>query len=975
MKIKFGDNSLNLKVDGSLANIDRGPRGYSAYEIAVQEGFVGTEEEWLASLVGPEGKQGKDGERGIQGPRGQQGDKGDKGDIGPQGDKGDRGDTGPQGVKGDRGDIGPQGEKGDIGPSNVLSIGSVTKGDEANATITGESPNQILNLVLPKGDKGEQGEQGVQGIQGVKGDTGEPFTIKKTYSSVAEMNADFYNMQYGDYVMIASSVEVEDNAKLYTRGQNQWIYITDFSGATGIKGEKGDKGEQGVQGIQGIQGIQGETGEKGDTGNGILSIQKTATAGLVDTYTITFTDGTTTTFDVTNGEDGEVTQAQLDESQAKQDTKIDWLQTLVNQMPTVSGQGTDLSLQDVLNYRLMKFLPQGVSSQDGEPTPTTPVPVKSVTGENSVKVQNRNLFDNVNEITANIGLTSGGGTFSSTDYCIKNWLKLKPNTNYVLSDDDNTKTKRICFYTSKSESSFISVVEQINKTVSFTTPANCKYVRIQIKQTELNNEMLVKGSTAPSTYVEHEEQNYQIYLGGNVFELSKATENAYINTDGTIGTSSASNLSGYIPVIGGLTYNLTYDYETLLSQGKRGYCFYDNNQNYLSGTLYSSTNKTRQITIPTNARYFRFAYDKNCTNISLATDMTPIELNSSPDGKIRDQIVGSSDVSYNLFDGARKNVYFNNQKQFASGIADALTTNYIPASEGDIFTISTELASDGIVIASFDKNKVCISRSAVGTSSLSLTYTCPANTKYIIGSNFIGMTTNTTLVEGSEVKPYFPYGQVGMWYKREYIKKVTITSDDVREVSNTYSDLIYYRILKTSDCISYNSYTEDNAILGNKFIATNMYYFSDSRNIGKLLSKAHKTEYWIGFDIGTTLEQAKELLNNAYYYYVTTNPIDIPITNTTLINQLNDIYNNAHSYNGVTNITTTYEDGNEQMYLDVEALAKGGSTTAETDPIFSASASSGITSSDITNWNGKASTTYVDTAIANAITNTLGGSY
>ena len=68
---------------------------------------------------------------------------------------------------------------------------------------------------------------------------GEPFTIKKTYSSVAEMNADFNNMQLGDYVMIASTVEVEDNAKLYTRGESQWIFITDFSGATGIRGETG----------------------------------------------------------------------------------------------------------------------------------------------------------------------------------------------------------------------------------------------------------------------------------------------------------------------------------------------------------------------------------------------------------------------------------------------------------------------------------------------------------------------------------------------------------------------------------------------------------------------------------------------------------------------------------------------------------------------------------------------------------------
>lgn len=45
-------------------------------------------------------------------------------------------------------------------------------------------------------------------------------------------------------------------------------------------------------------------GEAGDDGNSIASIAKTATSGLVDTYTITYTDGTTSTFDVTNGADG-----------------------------------------------------------------------------------------------------------------------------------------------------------------------------------------------------------------------------------------------------------------------------------------------------------------------------------------------------------------------------------------------------------------------------------------------------------------------------------------------------------------------------------------------------------------------------------------------------------------------------------------------------------------------------------------------
>ena len=41
----------------------------------------------------------------------------------------------------------------------------------------------------------------------------------------------------------------------------------------------------------------------GSDGKGIASIVKTDTTGLVDTYTITYTNGDTTTFTVTNGKD------------------------------------------------------------------------------------------------------------------------------------------------------------------------------------------------------------------------------------------------------------------------------------------------------------------------------------------------------------------------------------------------------------------------------------------------------------------------------------------------------------------------------------------------------------------------------------------------------------------------------------------------------------------------------------------------
>lgn len=61
--IKYGDgvrawNDLPYFITAS------GVAGASAYDIAVENGFVGTEEEWLESLVGPQGIQG------IQGPPG-----------------------------------------------------------------------------------------------------------------------------------------------------------------------------------------------------------------------------------------------------------------------------------------------------------------------------------------------------------------------------------------------------------------------------------------------------------------------------------------------------------------------------------------------------------------------------------------------------------------------------------------------------------------------------------------------------------------------------------------------------------------------------------------------------------------------------------------------------------------------------------------------------------------------------------------
>ena len=143
------------------------------------------------------------------------------------------------------------------------------------------------------------GTPGPQGEKGDKGDTGNG--IASIVRTGSQNNLDFYVINFTNGSTFSFTV---------TNGLDG---ATGATGPRGDKGDKGDTGETGPQGIQGIQGIQGEQGPqgeqgiqgiKGDNGVGITSITKTSTSGLTDTYTITYSDKTSTTFEITNGTKG-----------------------------------------------------------------------------------------------------------------------------------------------------------------------------------------------------------------------------------------------------------------------------------------------------------------------------------------------------------------------------------------------------------------------------------------------------------------------------------------------------------------------------------------------------------------------------------------------------------------------------------------------------------------------------------------------
>lgn len=98
---------------------------------------------------------------------------------------------------------------------------------------------------------------------------------------------------------------VSPSATVVKVGDTATITITDYEGTTTATISDGERGPAGPQGVPGERGETGQTGSTGATGVGIASIVKTGSSGLVDTYTITYTDGSTTTYTVTNGAQGQ----------------------------------------------------------------------------------------------------------------------------------------------------------------------------------------------------------------------------------------------------------------------------------------------------------------------------------------------------------------------------------------------------------------------------------------------------------------------------------------------------------------------------------------------------------------------------------------------------------------------------------------------------------------------------------------------
>ena len=261
-----------------------GQNGLSAFEIAVQNGYTGTESQWLSTaIVGPQGPQGPaglngavgatgpQGIQGLTGATGAQGPIGLTGPTGPQGIQGLTGATGPIGLTGATGETGPIGLTGAQGPQGIQGLTGATglqgpigltgaTGTQGPTGLTGATgPIGLTGATGPQGPIGLTGATGPQGLQGPTGLTGAQGPIGLTGATGSQ------------------GIQGLTGAAGATGPQG----LTGLTGATGAQGPIGLTGATGPQGPAGANGINGTDGTNGT--NGLSAYQVWLNLGNVGT--------------------------------------------------------------------------------------------------------------------------------------------------------------------------------------------------------------------------------------------------------------------------------------------------------------------------------------------------------------------------------------------------------------------------------------------------------------------------------------------------------------------------------------------------------------------------------------------------------------------------------------------------------------------------------------------------------------------
>ena len=264
----------------------------------------------------------------------------------------------------------------------------------------------------------------------------------------------------------------------------------------------------------------------------------------------------------------------------------------------------------------MKNTQVGIAS----PNPNYEQPVKCVTGENNVRVRGKNRCDGVNQ---NVYLNTQVNQYGIANNNSGLYIPIKSNYYIISTTEIQTRYRVACalqepstiaqtVYNGQNKDNSNSVIKINTIGYNFLIINATDLSKIQIEEASENQ-------TEPSEYEPYyEPQEKELDLESeNIFDRNNSAESTYLSTyTGRLSDSSVSDTSDYIPIDSKGLY-FKYDFTILLVSSDRNLCYYDENKSFISGTTYNTQDKKIKVDYVQNAKYIRFTYDKNLTDIKV----------------------------------------------------------------------------------------------------------------------------------------------------------------------------------------------------------------------------------------------------------------------------------------------------------------------------------------------------------------------
>ena len=328
-------------------------------------------------------------------------------------------------------------------------------------------------------------------------------------------------------------------------------------------------------------------------------------------------------------------------------------------------QGTSFTLTDADSTKQASITElKGNTSQEGTPTPSNPIEVETVSGDNNIVSQNKNILVASGDTSFMSGITvtknnasniiingSGTGGVGSKAFAI-NGNGGANYTTYISRANVEVKTLKVGTYafsvhnitgeTTATEVNFdvikmrsstphqqiarISYGQSTNAVFTVTEEGDYyfavgfAYSNSAVSFTNFSFDVQLEKNTQATSFLAHEGTTYRVDLGGkNLFDKSAVTEGKRLDSRGQPYNDNNYALSDFMPI----QPSTTYTYSRYASGGgSSAVAYYKSDKTFISRTMWNSgldaTYKT--FTTPDNARYIRV------TDLKTLKDQMQVEI-------------------------------------------------------------------------------------------------------------------------------------------------------------------------------------------------------------------------------------------------------------------------------------------------------------------------------------------------------------